>query len=189
MNFLTSTLSEQFLVEEFARVNRYQDVLNEDPRRLLDERHNNGTFYTKLWQDRSQIRYKTIRSVYIHRQRYLRLMAEHFTLKLWLAYDECKMHLKELQQDLQIIKDKLISVSVDVDNGFDEGSFPINMRNMLNLERELFVTQKCLDEVIATLSQFKVTCESLFVSEWEKLPGHLPIELRTHIASYLVPPN
>ena len=186
MNFLTSTLSEQFLVEEFARVNRYQDVLNEDPRRLLDERH---CPRTPAATDRSQIRYKTIRSVYIHRQRYLRLMAEHFTLKLWLAYDECKMILKELQQDLQIIKEKMISVSVDVDNGFDEGSFPINMRNMLNLERELFVTQKCINEVIVTLSKFKVTCESLFVSEWEKLPGHLPIELRNHIASYLVPTN
>ena len=104
MNFITSTLSEQFLIEEFARVNRLQDVLNKDP----IWSYSNGTFYTKLWQDRAQIRYKTIRSVYIHRQRYLRLMAEHFTLKLWIAYDKCKMHLKELQQDLPIIKDKII---------------------------------------------------------------------------------
>ena len=189
MNFITSTLSEQFLIEEFARVNRLQDVLRSHPALShAVERHGNGPLRF-LVQDRAQIRYKTIRFVYIHRQKYLRLMAEHFTLKLWIAYDKCKMLLKELQQDLLIIKEKIISVSVDLDNGVDEGSYPINMRNRLNLERELLVTQNELNEVIATLSKFKVTCESLFVSEWEKLPGHLPIELRTHIVSYLVPPN
>jgi hypothetical protein len=45
-----------------------------------------------------------------------------------------------------------------------------------------------LSLVQTTLRKFKTRAQNHWVQEWTKLPGHLPLELRSHIATYLTPP-
>ena len=178
MSLILTTPQERFLAEDVARIDRSYAMMKKNPWSPLRILGNT----TKLWCIRTRNRYMGIRSIYLHRQRNIDMMSKHFIARLGEAYKNSKEHLKELREEMNELHDGDIALT-KLPRCLDCA----NCGWGCDIHRNMDAAQKYLSQVETTIMIFIYTCEFKFLEEWQKLPGHWPLEVRSHIAGYILP--
>ena len=182
MSLLLTTPQERFLAEDVARIDRSYAMMKKNPWSPLRPHVACTRLHVEIWCIRTRNRYMGIRSIYLHRQRNIDMMSKHFIARLGEAYQNSKQRMKELREEMNELHDADVALTKH-----PQCLGCVNCGYRCDKHRKMDDAQKYLSQVETTIMIFIYTCEFKFLEEWQKLPGHWPLEIRSHIAEYILP--
>jgi hypothetical protein len=130
-------------------------------------------------------RYQALRSIYLHRIKNFAVMTGSRPEAFIICYGNSREQIAIIQKDISELTQRCEAVAVAA---LADGVPPELGEDKIFFTKATEIV-KYIKIVKTTIWKFKFMCELEFLDEWRKLPGHIPLEVRSHIASFLVPIN